>query len=157
MYLLQSRPITTLTSWTDFELTHEQDTPCVTENSLYTIANTGEVRFYIWAFLLLTEDSKKLYKTINKLFRKVFPTALSALCRSASLPFIDRGVQLNLSPDVEPYYLRTTPVFSNRAFLDCINVSSDLNPNCLVLKNYCRFFIARPGPKIFKFQPKSWI
>lgn len=45
LYLLQSRPITTLTNWTDFELTHEQDTPVITENSLYTIANTGEVRF----------------------------------------------------------------------------------------------------------------
>lgn len=43
MYLLQSRPITTLNNWSDWELQHEFDTPIFSEESLYTRANIGEV------------------------------------------------------------------------------------------------------------------
>lgn len=43
MYLLQSRPITTLNVWTDWEIQHEFDTPILSENSIYTRANVGEV------------------------------------------------------------------------------------------------------------------
>lgn len=43
IYVLQSRPITTIYAWTDFELIHEQDTgvPCAVD--LLTFANVGEV------------------------------------------------------------------------------------------------------------------
>ncbi|GJQ79831.1 hypothetical protein Trydic_g23295 [Trypoxylus dichotomus] len=43
LYVLQSRPITALNSWTDWELEHEFDTPIYSEQSAYTRANVGEV------------------------------------------------------------------------------------------------------------------
>ncbi|XP_028141346.1 putative phosphoenolpyruvate synthase isoform X1 [Diabrotica virgifera virgifera] len=43
IYILQSRPITTLNQWSDFELSHEMDTPVRTKNSYYTVANVREV------------------------------------------------------------------------------------------------------------------
>lgn len=41
IYLLQARPITTLDQWTDYELTHELDTPIVSQIETITFANTG--------------------------------------------------------------------------------------------------------------------
>lgn len=43
MYLLQSRPITTLNSWTEFELLHEFDVPILTHQELFTVSNVAEV------------------------------------------------------------------------------------------------------------------
>ncbi|KAJ4449028.1 hypothetical protein ANN_00422 [Periplaneta americana] len=43
MYLLQARPITSLDSWSDFELLHELDTPILTDSEVLTTANVGEV------------------------------------------------------------------------------------------------------------------
>ncbi|KOC62505.1 Cleft lip and palate transmembrane protein 1-like protein [Habropoda laboriosa] len=43
IYLLQARPITTLYSWTDFELTHELDTSVPSDIDIITFANVGEV------------------------------------------------------------------------------------------------------------------
>ncbi|KAJ8982197.1 hypothetical protein NQ317_013499 [Molorchus minor] len=43
LYLLQSRPVTTLNSWSEFELTHELDYPIVTNKVVLTIGNLGEV------------------------------------------------------------------------------------------------------------------
>ncbi|KAL1502561.1 hypothetical protein ABEB36_007686 [Hypothenemus hampei] len=92
LYLLQSRPITTLNSWTDLELTHELDSPFITENSLFTVANSGEV----------------------------FPFALTALTGSTVLTTIDHGMQEYIYKNVELYFLRTLSVFYHRCFLDCI-------------------------------------
>ncbi|XP_066256626.1 rifampicin phosphotransferase-like [Euwallacea similis] len=95
LYLLQSRPITTLSTWTDFELTHELDIAIVTETSLYTVANVGEV----------------------------FPKAISALSRSITLMAIDTGMQACVRPcDVELDFLKSLSVISNRVFIDCILV-----------------------------------
>ena len=41
--LLQARPITTLFSWTDWELEHEFDTGCPSEQEVHTRGNVGEV------------------------------------------------------------------------------------------------------------------
>ncbi|CAK9798813.1 Probable phosphoenolpyruvate synthase [Anthophora quadrimaculata] len=43
IYLLQARPITTLYSWTDFELTHELDSSVPSDIDIITFANLGEV------------------------------------------------------------------------------------------------------------------
>ncbi|XP_066149051.1 rifampicin phosphotransferase-like [Euwallacea fornicatus] len=95
LYLLQSRPITTLSTWTDFELTHELDAAIVTETSLFTVANAGEV----------------------------FPKAMSALSRTTTLIAIDVGMQAcTKSCDVERDFLRAMSVVSNRVFIDCIYV-----------------------------------
>ncbi|XP_014666024.1 PREDICTED: putative phosphoenolpyruvate synthase [Priapulus caudatus] len=43
IYLLQSRPITSLNIESDFELTHEYDGPLIIDEEMFTIANVGEV------------------------------------------------------------------------------------------------------------------
>lgn len=43
IYLLQARPITTLYTWTDFELTHELDSGVPSDIDMFTFANVGEV------------------------------------------------------------------------------------------------------------------
>ncbi|XP_043470368.1 uncharacterized protein LOC122503758 [Leptopilina heterotoma] len=43
IFLLQSRPITSLDNWTDFELTYELDSIVPVENDILTFANVGEV------------------------------------------------------------------------------------------------------------------
>ncbi|XP_037088269.1 putative phosphoenolpyruvate synthase [Pollicipes pollicipes] len=43
LYLLQSRPVTSFTGWTEFELTHECDSALLTDEECLTTANTGEV------------------------------------------------------------------------------------------------------------------
>lgn len=43
LYILQSRPVTTLDQWSDEELTHEFDSPHVSNDTFYTRANIGEV------------------------------------------------------------------------------------------------------------------
>ena len=43
MRLLQARPITTLFTWTDWELEHEFDTGCSTDHEVNTRGNVGEV------------------------------------------------------------------------------------------------------------------
>ncbi|CAG9770742.1 unnamed protein product [Ceutorhynchus assimilis] len=92
LYLLQSRPITTLNAWTDFELTHELDTPCLTENSLFTMANAGEV----------------------------FPVATSALSRTSTLNKLDEGMQRCIYSTVDRYFFKAMCIFHHRVMLDCI-------------------------------------
>lgn len=43
VYLLQSRPITTLNALSNWELLHEMDTPVMSPDDLFTFANVGEV------------------------------------------------------------------------------------------------------------------
>lgn len=43
IFLLQARPITTINTWTDFELMHELDSEVPPEVDLITFANVGEV------------------------------------------------------------------------------------------------------------------
>lgn len=43
LYLLQSRPVTTLNVWTEYELLHEFDTAIFTEETMTIRANVGEV------------------------------------------------------------------------------------------------------------------
>lgn len=43
IYLLQSRPITSLNNFTDFEIIHENDSAIMSANTLLTKANVGEV------------------------------------------------------------------------------------------------------------------
>lgn len=43
IYLLQSRPITSLNNFTDYEIIHENDTAVMSVDTIYTKANVGEV------------------------------------------------------------------------------------------------------------------
>ncbi|XP_014679338.1 PREDICTED: uncharacterized protein LOC106819205 [Priapulus caudatus] len=43
IYLLQARPITSLNMESEYELMHEQDSPLLIDDELYTNANTGEM------------------------------------------------------------------------------------------------------------------
>lgn len=41
LHLLQSRPVTALFNWTEFELKHELDGPCGSDDDVWSVANTG--------------------------------------------------------------------------------------------------------------------
>ncbi|XP_044763689.1 prodigiosin synthesizing transferase PigC-like [Coccinella septempunctata] len=75
LYVLQSRPVTTLNQWTDEELTHEFDSPHISNDTYYTRANIGEVS----------------------------PYALTALSYSAIMCNIDKGTQVLAFGRYDPY------------------------------------------------------
>ncbi|KAK2720217.1 hypothetical protein QYM36_004195 [Artemia franciscana] len=72
IFLLQSRPVTHLHNWTDFELTHELDSPVVTSTDIYTKANTGEVFPNATSPLSTTLIAKSLDLAIQSNFVKRF-------------------------------------------------------------------------------------
>ncbi|XP_076267913.1 rifampicin phosphotransferase-like [Rhynchophorus ferrugineus] len=91
LYLLQSRPITTLHTWSEFELTHEFDYPTLTENNILTIANVGEV----------------------------YPVAVTALGEIIS-KVIDRGLQLRICGYVNPFTQNSNVTSHHRLLLDVV-------------------------------------
>ncbi|XP_060534169.1 prodigiosin synthesizing transferase PigC-like isoform X2 [Cylas formicarius] len=92
LYLLQSRPITTLNSWSEFELTRECDSAILTESNVVTLANTGEV----------------------------FPGATTVLSQSSSLVCTDRGIQKHIYKTVEKLAHKTVSAFQHRVMVDVI-------------------------------------
>lgn len=93
--MLQSRPITTTNIWTDFELLHEMDTPILTEDWIFTVANTGEV----------------------------LPGAVSALSHTTVIKTLHAGAMQTIARFYDPYADRMLPVINKRTMLNCINVS----------------------------------
>ncbi|XP_025833504.1 uncharacterized protein LOC108743335 [Agrilus planipennis] len=78
LYILQSRPVTTLNSWTDFELTHEYDTPVVGPDFAYTKANVGEVKPGAETVLshdLVTTTINNSFTNLNKVKAKAIITS----------------------------------------------------------------------------------
>ncbi|XP_023322862.1 uncharacterized protein LOC111697188 isoform X2 [Eurytemora carolleeae] len=69
IYILQARPITTLHRYTDWEISHEFDSPRPSEKEIWTKANLGEV----------------------------VPGAMTPLTRSTLIQAMDRILQLNTS------------------------------------------------------------
>ncbi|XP_076222642.1 rifampicin phosphotransferase-like isoform X2 [Nomia melanderi] len=63
IYLLQARPITTLYTWTEFEIMHELDTEVLNDIDMFTFANVGEVMPYPLSPLSIS----LFVKTINNL------------------------------------------------------------------------------------------
>lgn len=95
LYLLQSRPITTLNTWSPYEIYHEFDTPIYSEDSLHTRANVGEV----------------------------MPGAMSVLSMSVLEKTLEKALQLSTFQSYQPEIRRATCFFNHHAFLDAMNVS----------------------------------
>ena len=70
IFLLQSRPITALENWTDFELMHELDFAAPLENDIFTFANVGEVFPGVTSPLTLSTFVVLLNNSINENFKK---------------------------------------------------------------------------------------
>ncbi|CAH0549548.1 unnamed protein product [Brassicogethes aeneus] len=93
LYLLQSRPVTTLNSWTDFELLHELDAPIMTEQNIYTLANVGEV----------------------------YPGATTVLSQTTSQYFTSKSVQIAIDGTYNPYTKQSVTSLQHRVMLNVID------------------------------------
>lgn len=95
MYLLQSRPITTLYTWSDFEITHEMDFPVLTDQSVFTVANV----------------------------REVMPNALTVLSQTSSVLAVDRSLQNYAQQNYDPLSTKGICLFQHSTFIDTVSVS----------------------------------
>ena len=80
IYLLQSRPITSFETWTDYELTHELDTATASKVDIYTRANVGEVMPGAMTTLSLTTINK--CDPAREIRSTASPIASGSLCPS---------------------------------------------------------------------------
>lgn len=95
LYLLQSRAITTLNVWTDFELSHEMDTPLRTKNGIYTTANVKEV----------------------------IPKGVTVLSQTSTLTCLDWALQKFVQQNFDPLSLKGMITHQHNILLDVIMVS----------------------------------
>ncbi|XP_022901030.2 rifampicin phosphotransferase-like [Onthophagus taurus] len=93
LYLLQSRPVTTLTNWSDFELLHEFDTPVFSDDEVFTRVNIGEV----------------------------MKGAITPLTQSTTLHTMDKLIQKEMMGETNPYVLMGCPTFMHYGFLNVLN------------------------------------
>ncbi|XP_044260327.1 putative phosphoenolpyruvate synthase isoform X2 [Tribolium madens] len=92
LYLLQARPITTLNSWTDYDLLHEFDVATLSDDVVYTVANTGEI----------------------------LPGAISTLTLSTIVKTIDKSIQISVEGHSNDYALKCLGTFQGHLFVDVI-------------------------------------
>lgn len=92
LYLLQARPITTLNLWTDYELLHEFDVATLSNDVVYTVANTGEI----------------------------LPGAISVLTSSTIAKAIDKSIQISVEGYSNDYSLKCLGTFQHHLFVDVI-------------------------------------
>ncbi|XP_015836216.1 rifampicin phosphotransferase-like isoform X2 [Tribolium castaneum] len=92
LYLLQARPITTLNLWTDYELLHEFDVATLSDDVVYTVANTGEI----------------------------LPGAISTLTLSTVVKAIDKSIQISVEGHSNEYSLKCLGTFQGHLFVDVI-------------------------------------
>lgn len=100
IYLLQSRSITSLNNFTDFEILHENDSPVMSNTDVFTRANVGEI--FLGPQSLFTQSF--VTKTFNKM---VFKTSdrdshYSGLF-SMSLPVRDNHLFMNVAVSLKVY------------------------------------------------------
>lgn len=95
LYLLQSRPITTIKVWTHYEILHEFDAPILSKENLWTRANVGEV----------------------------MQGALTVLSQSVLLLSLEKSLQLQTYGHYNEYKVRSLPMGLHHCFLDVLNVS----------------------------------
>ncbi|XP_050499805.1 uncharacterized phosphotransferase YvkC isoform X1 [Diabrotica virgifera virgifera] len=104
LFLFQSRPITTLTTWTDYELSHELDFPQLTKFSACTTANIREVVPKASTVLSRTSSLRCLDWAIQKLVTCNFdPASMKALITYQHNVFLDviKGIHMNTKQDIE--------------------------------------------------------
>lgn len=83
IYLLQSRPITSLNNFTDYEIIHENDTAIMSADTMFTKANVGEIvlgSISVFSQSTMKECLEKMVATrmlrdedYKGLFPKLFP------------------------------------------------------------------------------------
>ncbi|XP_074030149.1 rifampicin phosphotransferase isoform X2 [Leptinotarsa decemlineata] len=110
LYLLQSRPITTLNTWTDFELDHEMDTPLVSEKTVSTVGNTKEV----------------------------IPRAATVLSQTSCLLCINKAMQLYSQKNTDPISQMGVLTFQHNIMVDVAlslhrNVSKEIQMSSKIL------------------------
>ncbi|XP_043593465.1 putative phosphoenolpyruvate synthase [Bombus pyrosoma] len=71
IYLLQARPITTLYTWTDFELMHELDSGVPSDIDIFTFANVGEVFPYPISPLSISMTNRVLNSSTATAFQSL--------------------------------------------------------------------------------------
>ncbi|XP_071034849.1 rifampicin phosphotransferase [Parasteatoda tepidariorum] len=98
LYLLQARPITTLHTETEFEMTHDQDTPMKSCSDYWTRANVGEV--YLGAMSPLgistVTANNDIYSLRNRFIRELSPEKDFCPYLFHILPVTHRQVALNI-------------------------------------------------------------
>lgn len=95
LYLLQSRPITTLNSWSEFDLTHELDYPVCSEHTILSTGNVGEV----------------------------MPNAMSVLTQTTSLSCTAWASELRMRDRFDPRCPQLILRHQHRGVIDVVNVS----------------------------------
>lgn len=84
IYLLQARPITTLYTWTDFELMHELDSGVPSDIDILTFANVGEVFPYPMSPLSISMTNRALNSSTATAFQSLdcifFPIVTMKCC-----------------------------------------------------------------------------
>lgn len=98
LYLLQSRPITTLNAWSEYELVHEFDNPVLSNDELNVRANVGEV-----------------------LPLAIAPLSLDVLIK----PLDEINTKNNRTMKFSKYYTQFLTVFQYVVHLNATNVSID--------------------------------
>ncbi|KAG7162152.1 Pyruvate phosphate dikinase, PEP/pyruvate binding domain-containing protein [Homarus americanus] len=113
VYLLQARPITALDEWTDYEVTHEQDSAVLCDHELLTRGNTGEV----------------------------LPGSITPLTLSVLPPALDLAFYMELchwerySHTLEPYFAHLSPIYSTQVFLNMLQMQYRYNDKEMNLVN----------------------
>ncbi|CAG9815135.1 unnamed protein product [Phaedon cochleariae] len=101
LYLLQSRPITTLNAWTDFELGHEMDSPILTDKSIATFGN----------------------------IREVIPNATTVLSYSSSIRVMDECIQKFPQLNYDPMARKGLITFKHNVMMDFVmSVHKNVSP-----------------------------
>lgn len=69
VYLLQSRPITSLNNFTDFEIEHELDSAVMGDCCVYTRANVGEVLQGPLTVFLISSFTESIEELMGRIFK----------------------------------------------------------------------------------------
>ncbi|CAH1955179.1 unnamed protein product [Acanthoscelides obtectus] len=110
LYLLQSRPITTLSLWSDYEFDHETDSPILTNTSVLTIANVKEV----------------------------IPNSMTILTETSVIREVDASIQKFAIDNYDPCSSKGLRPFMHHAMLDVVasihkNVAKEVHVSSLIL------------------------
>ncbi|XP_011867776.1 PREDICTED: uncharacterized protein LOC105561966 [Vollenhovia emeryi] len=99
IYLLQARPITTLSAWTDFEIMHELDSGVPCDVDFMSFANVGEVLPYPITPLSSSTVMKVLNLSLAAKFNKLDCNYLHMVGMRCAINYLDAALQ-NVSKEI---------------------------------------------------------
>lgn len=97
IYLLQARPITTINTWTDFELMHELDSGVPCDVDLMTFANVEEVLPYPVTPLSISTVIKVLNLSLSAKFNKFDCNYIHMVGMRCAMNYLDVSTWIFLS------------------------------------------------------------